>query len=358
MTLLIFLIILSILIFVHEFGHFIVAKKVGIRVEEFALGFPPRIWSKKLGETIYAINALPIGGYVKLYGEDSPVTVDHHRSYYYKNRLPRIFVTIAGVFMNFLLGVFAFSLIFGIKGIPHEVKTIRIDKVAENSPAQESGIREGDVIIAVNDKEPATASSFVDFINQNRGKEIKITLKRGSESLNVFVTPRINPPPDEGALGVLLQTVKLEKPPFWQLPFLAFWYGIKEAILWTNLIITGVLTTIFQAVQGVVPRGIAGPIGIFQITGVAAQAGVLNLISFVGILSINLAVLNVLPFPALDGGRLLFIGIETIFGRRVLPTVERYAHMIGLAFLLGLMLVITIYDVTRVLNHGFSSFLQ
>ncbi|MDO8503485.1 MAG: RIP metalloprotease RseP [bacterium] len=357
MTLLIFLVVLSILIFVHELGHFWMARRSGIKVEEFGFGFPPKIWSKKFGETIYSINALPVGGFVKLYGEDESVDKDIPHAFYHKGKLARARIVVAGVLMNFLLAVLCFGIISWVVGVPRQTEDVRIVGVAENSPAFEEGLRDGDVVISVDGQRVAKTDVFTNVVKNKGGQEIALKIKRDGVEIDTKVTPRASPPEGEGPLGVLVSSVETFYPPFWQRPFVSFWEGLKEAIFWAQTTVLAVVGTIAQLTRGTPPEGIAGPVGIFQITGVVARQGILPLLSFVGILSINLAVLNILPFPALDGGRLLFIIVETIFGRRVLPKFERMAHTIGMIVLLILILLVTLSDVRRLLSGGFD-FLQ
>lgn len=354
MTLVVFLIVLSILIFVHELGHFWAARRNGVKVEEFGFGFPPRVWGKKIGETIYSINLLPIGGFVRLYGEDESVQEEKQRSFYYQNKLTRASVIVAGVLMNFLLAVLAFSVISWAIGVPKQTDEVKVVAVAENSPAAEIGLREGDTVIAVDGQKISSTEGFIEIINNKKGEGIKLAVKRDGEAKIISVTPREDPPRGEGALGVAITSTELVKPPLWQRPFVSVWNGFKEAVGWMITVFVAIGTTIYQAIRGVPPKDLAGPVGIFQITGQAAQQGALAITSFVGILSVNLAVLNILPFPALDGGRLLFIIFEGISGRRVTPRFERATHAVGMIILLLLLLLITVQDIGRLFTGGFN----
>lgn len=353
MTLLIFLIVLSILIFVHEFGHFLVAKKFGIKVEEFALGFPPRIWAKRRGETTYSINAIPIGGFVRLYGEEEPPEKDRHRSFYYKPKKVRAAVAVAGVFMNFLLAVVAFWIIVWAQGWD-----VRITAVAENSPAHKAGVRPGDVIASVDSRPIRGMEPFKSTINSRAGQETELLVTRGEEEFTVKVTPREEPPEGEGALGVAISTVTPTEPPAWQKPAVSAWYGLQQAFFVAVETTVAVGGAIASVVGGTAPEGLAGPVGIYKVTEFAARFGIFSLISLVGLLSVNLAVLNIVPFPALDGGRLLFIIIEAFFGRRVVPAFERTIHMVGFALLIGLLILVTLSDVRKLLSGEFSLLLQ
>ncbi len=362
MDILIFLLVLSILVFVHELGHFLMARRAGIKVEEFGFGFPPRVWGKKIGETIYSINLFPIGGFVRLYGEDDEVKEEREKAFYYKGRFIRTSVIVAGVLMNLLLAVVAFSIISWVVGVPRETGQVKIIGIAKDSPAQKAGLQEEDIVLSVDGQTfsqtkgfiaPAT-NLFIESINKKKGEEIVLLIKRQESEFAISLVPRKEPPQGEGALGVAVSSSELVHPPLWQRPFVSIWEGGNEAVFWVKAIAVGVSQMASSLVAGRAPEGIAGPIGIFQITSHAASLGVLSLISFVGILSINLAILNILPIPALDGGRLLFIIVEAIFGRRILPTFERYAHTAGMIILLILILLVTFQDITRLLNGGFN----
>lgn len=355
MDILIFLLVLSILVFVHELGHFLAARRAGIRVDEFGFGFPPRVWGKKIGETIYSINLFPIGGFVRLHGEDDEVKEGRERAFYFKGRLTRTSVIVAGVLMNVLLAVVAFSIIAWVVGVPADTGQVKIIGVAPNSPAEQAGIKVDQIVEAVDGELINSTGEFIDLVNQKKGQEISLVLgnKSGAERGRIVtVVPRLNPPHGEGALGVAVSSSELVHPPLWQRPFVSLWLGVQETVFWVKTTVGGVSQMVSSLTQGKAPEGIAGPIGIFQITSHAARAGILSLISFVGILSINLAILNILPFPALDGGRLLFVIVEAVFGRRVLPTFERYAHTAGMIILLILILLVTMQDITRLLNGG------
>lgn len=353
MDVIIFLLVLSILVFVHEFGHFLAARRSGIRVDEFGFGFPPRVWGKKIGETIYSINLFPIGGFVRLHGEDDEVKDERERAFYFKGKLTRASVIVAGVLMNVLLAVVAFSVISWVVGVPQETGQVKIVGIAKDSPAQKAGLQEEDVVLSVDGRALSETKGFIEYVNTKKGEEIVLSIKRQGSEFKVGLIPRKEPPQGEGALGVAVSSSELVHPPLWQRPFVSLWTGAQEALFWVKTTIGGVSQIASSLVQGRAPEGIAGPIGIFQITSHAARAGILSLVSFVGILSINLAILNILPFPALDGGRLLFVLVEAIFGRRVLPTFERYAHTVGMVILLILILLVTFQDITRLLNGGF-----
>lgn len=367
-TILAFVIILSILVLIHELGHFLVAKKLGIKVEEFGFGFPPRVWGIKRGETLYSINLLPVGGFVKLYGEDDAGggkllstnteirkkknseqdrDVDLKRAFFARSAWQRIAVVIAGVLMNFVLAVLLISYLFSTQGVALPGKTLRIVEVVKNSPAQMQGLKAGDEVVLYNNKKITEASKFITETKNNLGKPLKIILRRDGKEFSLTITPRKNSPKDQGALGVAISNTEIRKYVWYEAPF----YGTIEAAKFSLLIIQGLGGMVSDLVlHGVKPKGVAGPVGVAQLTGQAVSYGLNATLWFMALLSLNLAVLNILPIPALDGGRLFFIIIEVVTGKKVNSKYESYAHAAGLAILLSLMLFITIFDVVRLLS--------
>lgn len=355
-TLIIFILVLGILILTHEWGHFITAKKSGLTVEEFGFGFPPRIFSVKKGDTLYSINLLPLGGFVKILGEDGTAP-NNPRSFSSKPVGIRGLITISGVFMNFLLAAFLLIIGFYI-GFPQIIdknnetlaKNIEIQIVAVNSgsPAEKAGLKIADIVkyvksgnknIAVNE-----ISTFLEDINNSKGKEITITVKRGEKILEIKAMPRINPPAGEGPLGIALAKTGIISYPWYK----SFWLGLKSAFIMSWEIIKG-FGGLFKnlAISGEIPQDISGPVGIAVLTNQAATLGFIYLLQLVAMISLNLAVLNLIPFPALDGGRLLFLGIEKIKGSKVNPRVENAIHSIGLVLLLALVVLITYRDIIK-----------
>lgn len=352
LDLLVFLGVLSVLVLVHELGHFLAARRAGVKVEEFGFGFPPRILGKKIGETLFSINAIPIGGFVRLHGEDGQVKEEQNRAFYYKSRLSRTSVIVAGVVMNLLLAIVAFSALSWYFGIPQETGQVQISGILKNSPAEEVGLQEEDIVLSVDGKTISTTESFIEYVNQKKGKEVVLSIKRQEQELAVTVVPRKDPPEGEGALGVAVSSSKFVHPPLIQRPYLALKEGINQMFYWLNMTV-GALVGIFQqASQGHAPEGVTGPVGIFEIISNVRKEGIIPLVTLIGILSVNLGVLNIFPFPALDGGRLLFVIVESIFGRRVLPTFERYAHAAGMVILILLIILISIQDIGRIINGG------
>lgn len=358
LTIVAFILILSVLVLVHELGHFLVAKKLGIKVEEFGVGFPPRAVSKKIGETVYSINWLPVGGFVKLYGEDAAgggsvkrqkvdVTADMKRAFFARPLWQRISVVIAGVVMNFILAVALISFLFASQGVPLPSDKVIISEVAQGSPAQSAGIKGGDKVVAINDIVIDDTEEFINETKKLRGKEVAVTLLREDRELTVKLTPRVNAPKDQGAMGVAITSIEVKKYSWLEAPI----YGTIEAGKFSVLILGGLgqmVSDLFTG--GVKPESVAGPVGVAQLTGEAVRAGWFAVLWFTALLSLNLAVLNIMPIPALDGGRFFFMIIELITRRKVSPKYEAMAHGVGLVVLLGLMALITLVDVTRLIQ--------
>lgn len=382
MTLLLFIAILSLLVFVHELGHFLAAKKAGILVEEFGFGLPPKIWGKKIGETTYSINALPFGGFVKLYGEDGSgeVLLDgaKGRAYFEKSIPRRLSVLVAGVTMNLLLAIVSFSILYFVLGIPTKTGKIKILGITKDSPAESAGLKENDEIVSVDGTKVVSVDEFIKLTAERVGKKIQLEIGRDEdnpckpsteskvpgeaatseadlgckgENMLISLIPRESPPEGEGALGVVISETELKKYPWWQMPYLGVREGFKESLTWGKMILSSLKQTITNLiVVGKVPSDVAGPVGIFQITGQVAKDGFLAVLQFLGILSVNLAIINILPFPALDGGRLIFLGYEAVFRRKVSSKFEMLVNQIGMAILLSLMVLITINDVIRLVR--------
>ena len=373
-SILLFLIVLSVLVLVHEFGHYIVAKWIGVWVEEFGWGFPPRMVGKKLGETLYSINWLPLGGFVRLHGEQGQEGVTKpERAFVNKSKLQRSAVIVAGIIMNLLLAVFLFYIYLSAIGFDTTVpkivehnfvganqsleEEVIITAVSEGSPAEASGVLTNSTVVSVGGEIVGSADGFVDLIDQNKGSEVSITLENieTGETYDVQVTPREDPPENEGALGVgffPFETYVLT----WDSTGQKSLSGITHGYNMFAYNAKGLLFTISRSVEEKsvepVSGAVAGPLGLFFITEQVAKAGVLELISFMALVSLSLALLNILPIPPLDGGRLLFIGIEAVLGKKLTPKIEGYAQMAGLLFFLLLFVAISISDVRNFIGFN------
>ena len=360
LTAITFLVILTILVLIHELGHFLVARLVGVRVEEFGLGLPPRIWGKKFGDTIYSLNWLPIGGFVRLAGEDADpddkakVKGSKLKEFFWaRSKKERSAILVAGVFMNFILAV-AITMGLLVTGVQEPSGKIHVERVAPNSPAEKVGLKENDVIrsVAVMPNTPKTTvipSDLISFVKDNAGKEVVLIIERDGKISTIKVTPRTEVPPGEGPLGVAISDLELHKYPISEAP--------GKALMITGSrvrdMVTSLGSTVWRLVTLRAPEAdVAGPIGIAQVTGVAVKFGFRAVLEFASILSLNLAVLNILPIPALDGGRLMFVFLEKILGKKVRPAFERSTHQIGMLILLGLIVLVSINDILRLVRGG------
>jgi regulator of sigma E protease len=343
-TIVAFIIILSILVLAHELGHFATAKLSGIKVEEFGMGFPPRILSIRRGETIYSINAIPFGGFTKMLGEEDP---SYPGSLASKSHATRIMVLAAGSVMNILLPIILFSI---SAMIPHDVRieTVQIKQVAQESPAQQSGMEIGDTILKIDSRTVINRADVSYLIQYNLGSKINILLQKANgDQKMVTVTPRWNPPPGQGATGIMVtgidSIIVQESHPFWE----AIPYGASKC--WEVLILfRNEVAGWF--VKGTSPQ-LTGPIGIAQLTGEVAKSGISSLLDFASLISVSLGVFNLFPFPGLDGGRLVFVILEWLRrGRRISPKKEGAIHLAGFVMLLMLIIIITYFDVLHIIN--------
>jgi len=348
---------LSILIIVHELGHFFVAKKMGIWVEEFGIGLPPRIFGKKIGETIFSINAIPLGGFVRLHGEtnESEVT-DTGRAFVNKSFLPRILVILAGVVMNFVFGVACFALVYSVLGIPRETQNVKIVEVATGSPAQISGLLVGDIVRNVDKKVVVSSEEFIKAVEEKKGKKIVLEIEREVDgkpaTQKITTAPRETPPENEGPLGVAISTTEIYFPPIWQRPFVGAYYGLGQAIELGKVIVLGLGGIAKDASQGKLSAGLVGPVGLVALLAFFVKTGVMPLVNFLGLISINFAILNIVPFPPLDGSRILTIVMEKLMGKKIVPKVESIMHTVGMILLLALTLLITIREIPKLITAG------
>ena len=355
MTIIIFIIILGLLVLIHELGHFIVAKKNGILVEEFGFGFPPRLFSLKIGETRYSFNLLPIGGFVKLYGEEyadvnerkSPLA---NRAFVNKKPWQKSLVIIAGVIGNFLLGWILVSYLF-TQGVPVPLNRVKVESVVKNSPAEKSGLKINDYITELKKDGKTyaikTTTDISGFSKKFAGEEVVLTVIRDNKTFLIKTTPRKVIPAGQGPLGIAITSFTVSKYPWYQAPF----YGLIESASMTKRIIVELLKTLFLLVTFQRPQlDITGPIGIARYTGEAIKFGLNAVLELMAILSLNLAVVNILPFPALDGGRLVFVIYEWVTKKRVNSKFERNMNLAGIIILLSLAVLISISDVLKIIK--------
>lgn len=364
MTILLFILVLVALIVVHEFGHFIAAKWSGMRVDEFGIGYPPKAWGKKVGETEYTLNWLPFGGFVRIYGEDDDAVArdpkDGDRAFFKKPRPVQMLVLGAGILMNLAFAYVLLTIVLAVgapRAIdPSEIGTVRdayvlVSGVREGTPAEEAGMRPGDRVVSVaagtERYEGADSASFTEFI-QNADGPLTLTLEQQGEERVVTATPReglVPDDPERKVLGVEVATVGTVVTPLWQAPIDALMLT-GELTRETAIGLVTFFGSIFTFTADL--SQVSGPVGIAGAVGQAAGTGIAPLLTLTALISINLALINLLPIPALDGGRLFFVLIESVI-RRPLPRVFQNAvNMIGFAFLILLMLVVTANDIFRI----------
>ena len=361
MTLAIVLISFLILIILHELGHYIFAKKYGVKVEEFGIGLPPRLIGKKIGETIYSINLLPFGAFVRLEGEEQ--TAGGPRSFSAKPIWQRMVIVAAGVVAFWLIAIVIFTGLGMTSGIPTGIgdeetqgitnPVVQILGVAKDSPAQQAGIELGDNILKMEERdsgafvEPTRVGEIQSFINNAKGEEIILTFQRGADIQQVTLIPRIDPPDGEGAMGVALVRTAFVKYTWWEAPF--------QAVLRTGRltidIVKNLVGLVINLVSGKgVPAGVEfmGPVGIVHLLTNSLSLGVAHFLSFFAVLAVYLAIFNALPIPVVDGGKLLFLGIEAIRKKPVPELWEKRVSMVVFALLITMMIWVTIKDIVRI----------
>ena len=367
-----FLIVLGILVFVHELGHFFVARRSGVRVEEFGFGLPPRIFgfykdpSRKIWKyvgknthdcptTIYSINWVPLGGFVRIKGEQGE-NIQDTDSFAHKPIYKKIIILSAGVTMNVLLAIILLSIGY-IIGLPREIddsaqlpwakisnEMIYINEVVKDYPADKAGIKAGDIIESVDKTKFSNIADLQNYISKKNNVPLELSIKRNEENIVLNVTPIDDEKNNKVIMGVMLAKMGFVSYPW----YIAFWEGfkttmflIKEILIAFYMLFVNIITTHTVSVS------LSGPVGIAVITGQVAKMGFIYILQFTALLSLNLAIINFLPLPALDGGRVMFLLIEKIRGKAINPRIEATIHNIGLYLLFLLVLIITYSDVMR-----------
>ncbi len=339
------------LIVLHEFGHFILAKRFGVKVEEFGVGYPPRIYGKKIGQTIYSLNLLPFGAFVKMPGE-----IEHlsdSQSFFQKPIWQRALIVIAGVLSFWIVSAVLLSIVM-VLGAPTAISDeqsgnlmnpkVQIAAVAPGSPAQTSGLKAGDAIKELNELRVDKVKEVQEFADLHKGEEITLTIERGKEIFTAPLIVRISPPAGEGPMGIALVRTAILNYPWWEAPV----KGVIATFNLTVAVIQGYFQAIRNLVQGL-PSGVQmmGPVGIFSLFTQVSQLGVNYFLQFVAIISIYIAIFNILPIPAVDGGKLLFLGIEKVRKRPVSQKTEQSITTTFFMLLLLMMVWVTIKDITR-----------
>ena len=372
-TIILFLLILGVIVFFHELGHFVMAKLYNVKVEEFALGFPPKIFGVKKGETEYRLNWVPLGGYCKIVGEDGEEK-ENPRSFGSRSIFQRFQIISAGVLMNFFLAFVIFSFIFMV-GFPQDItgkdlsiiKTgenssqtsviineenaksvrdvkIQISEIIKDSPADKAEMKVGDTVVQIDNKKINSIEDLQNYTQENLGKPMILSITRGKESFTKEIIPRENYPEDEGAMGVsLAQTAVVSY---------SFLEAIKQGYEYTVHLTIFIIMAFASIIWGLITTGktvaeVSGPVGIAAMTQQAASMGFLTVLNFTALISVNLAIINALPLPALDGGRMVFLLIEKIKGSPLNQQWETKANNFGFMLLMGLMVVVTFKDIAK-----------
>ncbi len=366
MTIILFLLVLAVLILVHELGHFLVARSANVRVDEFGLGFPPRAtsWTPQGSETTYSLNWIPFGGFVKIVGEDGDAEGNMDpRSMVTKPAFVKVWILASGVIFNFLLAWLLFSVSF-MTGLPTSIApdtagvigtpAVTVIDVVPQTPAAEAGLMPGDELVYFElpqstDRVVVTSVEEVQtFVGARAGEPFTLGYRRGDVEREVEIIPTDTAPGGRGAIGVGLDVIGLVKLP----PHVALAEGMRTSLHVTNAIAVGLGKFIFAAFTGTADFSqVAGPVGIVGLVGDAASRGIVALLSFMALISLNLAVLNLLPFPALDGGRILFVIIESIKGSPIRQNVAQIVNTVGFGLLILLMLIVTVSDVAKLIGN-------
>lgn len=355
-TLFSFVLVLGLLIFVHELGHFLFAKLFGVRVLKFSLGFGPKVVGKTIGETEYVVSAIPLGGFVKMYGENPDeqniAPADKERSFAHKPVWQRFMVVLAGPLFNLLFAIVLFFLVFTFVGIPTSVDTTRIGKVNENSPAAMAGVQKDDVIVSIEDKEMRGWMDVLEAVKNSQGKAIRMVVARGGEKLPLELVPAIdsvkNVFGEEVEQRYMIGIMKSDELIYEKSTLAgALTSACRQTWMYMTLTVMGFV----KIIQQVVPASeIGGPILIAQIAGEQMKAGWMNLIYFMSLLSVNLGILNLLPIPVLDGGHLVFLTIEGLRRKPLNERAQIVAQQVGMGLLGSLMIFVFYNDIVRLFN--------
>lgn len=347
-----FIIVLGLLIIVHEFGHFFLAKLFNVKVFKFSIGFGPKLIGRKYGETEYVISAFPLGGFVKMLGEQIDEEIppeDAERSFAKKPVWQRFCIVAAGPLSNLLFAVFLFFMIFAIAGLPTPVDNTVIGTISTDSPAQQAGLEAGDIILSIDGKKTNKWLEVADLISNSDGKSVLLVIDRKGERVEINAQPKVTPSrnifgeevENRYMLGISRSDeVTYEK--------VSIWRSIKAGFsqTWTFIYLT--IMGIVKMIQAVIPASeLGGPIMIAQLAGKQMEAGWINLVYFMGLISVNLGILNLLPIPILDGGHLMFFSYEALLRRPVSQKAMEICQQIGLVILVTLMVFVFYNDIVR-----------
>lgn len=336
-TILACIFVFGILVSVHEFGHFITAKLTGMRVDEFAIGFGPKIINFRKGETLYSLRMIPLGGYNKIAGMDPGEECDD-RGFGSKSIPARMLVILAGAMMNFILPVFIFFGIFTISGIDMPVQEPYIGQVMESQPAYKAGLRSGDLVLDVNGKKISDWADLQRNIRAVKDGDISISVLRDKKELTMDIVPEINPDTGKPFIGIVAATEHVKVGPL---------TAVELSVKGVANMVSRMYSMLYQMVTGEAGAQIAGPVGVAKLAGEAAEQGFVLLLQFTALLSLNLAIINLLPLPALDGGHFILLLWEAVTGRKPGEKFMSYVQGAGLVLILGITIFATFKDLTR-----------
>ena len=349
-----FIIVIGILVFIHEFGHFLAARACGVGVDVFSLGFGPKILKKKRGRTVYCLSAIPLGGYVKMVGEEPGAATspeDIKASFTHKPLFQKSIIVAAGPFFNFFLAIFIFYILYQFSGI-YLAKPV-VGKVMDDTPAMTAGIKPGDVIKKINQVDINSFEDISRIIGAGTGDQLNILVARDTRLVKLVLSPKLSP--GKNAFGEDIQKYIIgivgngESYHRRLNPFQAFWHSLKD----TYGLVKLTLLSVVKMINGSVPaNNLGGPLMIAQMAGEQAKAGMMNFAWFIALLSVNLGIINLFPIPVLDGGHLLFFGIEAVTGKPVSDRLREKLIQFGAAVLVALMVFVFYNDIVRMFNGG------
>ncbi len=356
-SLLSFVIVLGLLIFVHEFGHFLCAKLFGVKVLKFSLGFGPKLTGITLGETEYVISALPLGGYVKMLGEQEDEEVedeDESRSFAKKPVWQRFIIVAAGPISNLFFAVFIFFLVFAFAGLPRPVDNTVIGGISADSPAAAAGLQAGDIIRSINGKETKTWEDVAELIGASKGEKVVLKIERDGKEITLTGQPRVEP--SRNLFGEKVgerYMLGISRSDAVVYDHISPWEALKAGCIQTWGFIYLTILGIIKMIQQVIPASeLGGPILIAQLAGKELQTGWINLIYFMGLISVNLGILNLFPIPILDGGHLMFFTYEALMRKPMSARTREICQQLGLMILVALMIFVFYNDIVRLFHQG------
>ena len=331
--------VFGLLVLVHEFGHFITAKKTGMRVDEFAIGFGPKIWSKQKGETVYSVRSIPLGGFNRIAGMEKDMDEDAgDRAYWARPVWARMIVILAGSVMNFILPFLIFAGIFFFNGIQTPINEPVLGQVMEGQAASQAGLKMGDKIISINGEPVDSWTNFVEKVQGEDGKVLSVEFVRDNETMTTSVVPKYDEQAKRALIGVTapVQTQSV---------------GFIDSIVLAFATVINIIYQMYSALVGMITGSVAaelsGPVGVAQMTSQAAHLGIVPLLQFAALLSLNLGIINLLPIPALDGGHFVVLLVEALRGKPIEAKYVRVVQMAGIILLLSLMFFATAQDLGR-----------